>query len=59
MLTQFGIKVSIILEECRGGDNKRGEGNDRSEGKWKKGITRYKHFWEGGRLNEGIKHNGE
>ena len=59
MLTQIGIKISVMLEEWSTGGNKRGEGNDRREGKWKKGITRNKHFWEGRRLNEGIKHTGE
>ena len=55
MLTKFGMKIYLTLQESRRGGDKWGERNDRREGKWEKGVTRNKHFWEGTRSNEGIK----
>ena len=55
MFTGFGMKIYLMLQESRGGGGKWGEGNDVREGKWEKGVTRNKHFWEGTKSNEGIK----
>ena len=52
MPTKFDMKIYLTPQESRGGGDKWGEGNDRREGKWKKGVTRNKHFWEGTRSNE-------
>ena len=54
MLTQFGMKNYLTLQESRGERDKWGEGDDRREGKWEKGITRSKHFQEKTRSNQRI-----
>ena len=54
MLTIFGMKIYLTLQESRGVSDKWGEGNGRRESKWEKGVTRNKHFWEGTRPNERI-----
>ena len=38
MHTQFGMKIYLTLQESRGEGDKWGEGNDRREGKWEKGV---------------------
>ena len=59
MLTKFGMKIYLTLQESRGGGDKYGEGNDRREGKWEKGVTGNKHLWEGTKSNERIEKRGE
>ena len=54
MLTQFGMKVYLVLQKGKGEGDKWGEEDDRREGKWEKGLIRSKHFGEGTRSNERI-----
>ena len=40
MLTKFGMKIYLALQESRGEGDKWDEGDDRRESKWEKGVTR-------------------
>ena len=54
MLIKFGMKIYLTLQEISGEGEKWDKADDQREGKWGKGVTRSKHFWEGTRSNERI-----
>ena len=54
MLTQFGMKIYLMLQESREEGDKWSEGDDRREGKWEEGVIRSKHFWGKTRSKERI-----
>ena len=50
--------IYLTLQESKGEGDKWDEEDYKREGKWGKGVTRSKHFWEGTRSNERMEKKG-